>query len=161
VSVLEIPTTASGSGLEPERRRVPNVHTIKEGNGERELAEILGPGWLYEPYEYPLPSGFSFVPDFCRRHRRRRRGRHLELTWLDMAVAREQRRLETPGLPEEEVSRLAFNLEQLTERWQRKLHKVQTAQELYGERYGDFILVTYADYLRLIDGRCSVSDLAA
>jgi hypothetical protein len=163
MSVIDIPTAAPSSGLDLERHRAPYIRTVNEGNGERELAELLGPRWRYEWWEYPLPSGFSFVPDFWRPRRWKRQVElQVELTWLDMALAREQRRLETPGLPEEEVSRLAYNLQHLTERWERKQAKVKTAQELYGELYNvEFILVNHVDYLRLLAGDCVVRDLAA
>ena len=110
----------------------------RRSNGEHEVEQLLLERGLkpqYEPWSYPLSSGFAFTPDFWIPETGYRPEFHVEVTWLDMALARELRRVlaaeEAKGNPKR-LTKLCRRKELLTERWERKQSKVRELKQLYG-----------------------------
>lgn len=125
----------------------------REDNGELEIARFLESRHLeaqYEPWAYPLASGFRFQPDFWIPATRHRPEFHVEVTWLDWALARETRRIMATSeiqSNQKRLRKLRRNRETLKERWARKQSKIIEVKEQYGI---DTILISYSVWVEVM-----------
>lgn len=116
----------------------------REDNGESDIAALL-PGAKYEPWSYPLPSGFAFQPDF----------------WVETVDA--EYHVEVTFLDKPRILRLlgASKFRQSDEdkrviRWQRKLGKIAETERLYGI---PTLLVSYQLYVQIMERPALLQEL--
>jgi hypothetical protein len=149
-----------------QRKHLPAHGGPHKDNGESELVAWLGPDWCYEWWQYPLESCHPFTPDFWRPAIGNQPELHVELTWLDWAIARNESRMADTGNHSRRARSRQEELLQehclLAERWDRKRLKVDETNRLYGPRYGlEVILVTRELSETLTDSTTVLADLLA
>lgn len=110
----------------------------RQDNGELQFAQLLeqrGERAVYEPWSYPLRSGFSMVPDFWLPETNDHPQFHFEITWLDWALTRLDQELEELTGRSGDAHRRRCYLKR--QRWQfaqrlaRKHRKAAETQELH------------------------------
>lgn len=164
MTVTDMPLAAFGGETNLRRVATKGRNKPRRDNGESRLLALLGAGWQYEPWQYPLVSCLPFTPDFWLPGTASEPELHVELTWLDWAITRAERRLEdtsgSSGSARAKRKRLAVELCELQQRWDRKQLKVSETNRLYGPIYGlEVTLLTREQADKLMSGAAQLADL--